>query len=121
MAVARSPSRQYLIWASALSLAAFVAIPMITRSTRVRRPKDQRVPLNSIPALPLFHQARKYAMNHPDKIAVVDTTKGQNFTYGQLLADAAALKKVILERLELGDTGDLEERRIAFLAPNGYD
>lgn len=124
MTVSRSSGRQYIIWASALSLATLVAIPMITRlreRRRKNRRKDARVPLNSIPALPLFHQARKYAMNYPDKIAVIDTTKGQKFTYGQLLEDAAALKKVILERLDLRNTGDLEERRIAFLAPNGYD
>lgn len=60
-------------------------------------------------------------MNHPDKVAVVDTTKGQEFTYGQLLEDAAALKETILKALNLTASRDLEERRIAFLTPNGYD
>lgn len=76
---------------------------------------------DSIPSLPLFVEAKKHAEKTPDKIAVVDVAKGQEFTYYQLLADAAALKKVILEDLGLVDTGSLEERRIAFLAPNGYD
>lgn len=66
-------------------------------------------------------QANAFAQNTPDKVAVVDATKGQEFTYGQLLADAAALKKVILEELGLTEIGNLEERRIAFLTPNGYD
>lgn len=117
----RSPARQSLIWTSALSLAAMISIPMIANNLRNKRPKYQRIPLNSIPGLPLFHQARRYAMNHPDKVAVIDTTKGQKFTYGQLLEDAAALKQTILERLDLKDIADLQERRIAFLAPNGYD
>lgn len=52
---------------------------------------------------------------------MIDATKGESFTYGQLLADTAVLKKTILERLHLRNTGDLEEARIAFLTPNGYD
>ncbi|KAJ5813200.1 AMP-dependent synthetase/ligase [Penicillium robsamsonii] len=71
-----------------------------------------------IPSLPLFVAAEQHAQN-PEKIAVVDTTKQQSFTFVQLLADAAALRKRIIE--QLGLTGDLEERRIAFLVPNGYD
>lgn len=76
---------------------------------------------DSIPPLPLFVEAKKHAEKTPDKIAVADVAKGQAFTYRQLLADAAALKKVFLENLGLVDTGSLEERRIAFLTPNGYD
>lgn len=77
--------------------------------------------LDALPSLPLFLEARKHALSNPDKIAVVDTAKGQQFTFTQLLADAAALKKRILEELDLASTGDLEERRVAFLVPNGYD
>lgn len=75
----------------------------------------------SIPSLPLFLEAKKHAENTPDKAAVVDISKEQEFTFRQLLADAAALKKVVLEELGLVGTGSLEERRIAFLTPNGYD
>ncbi|CAG8071343.1 unnamed protein product [Penicillium salamii] len=73
-----------------------------------------------IPSLPLFAAAEQHARN-PDKIAVIDTTKQQSFTYVQLLADAAGLRKRILEELSLTTSGDLEDRRIAFLVPNGYD
>ena len=76
---------------------------------------------DSIPPLPLFVEAKKHAEKTPEKIAVVDVAIGQDFTYSQLLADAAALKKVILEDLSLVESGSLEEHRIAFLTPNGYD
>ncbi|OJJ73483.1 hypothetical protein ASPBRDRAFT_53671 [Aspergillus brasiliensis CBS 101740] len=83
--------------------------------------EHQALPLTALPSLPLFVEANAYAQNTPDKVAIVDATKGQEFTYGQLLADAAALKKAILEELGLTEVGNLEERRIAFLTPNGYD
>lgn len=122
MAIARSPAaRQYLIWGTALSLAALVTMPLLTSRLRKRKTKKDAATLNSMPALPLFHRARQYTQNLPDKAAVFDTTKGEQFTYGQLLQDAAALKQKILKNLGLTEKGDLEERRIAFLAPNGYD
>ncbi|KAL4957304.1 hypothetical protein BDW69DRAFT_156640 [Aspergillus filifer] len=77
--------------------------------------------LDSLPSLPLFLEAKKHALANPDKIAVIDTTFAQQFTFAQLLSDAASLKKRILEELSLTGTGDLEERRVAFLVPNGYD
>ncbi|KAJ9252000.1 hypothetical protein C8Q69DRAFT_517918 [Paecilomyces variotii] len=77
--------------------------------------------LSSIPSLPLFAAAEKLAKESPDKIAIIDKAKGESFTYRQLLADTAGLKKLILEKLDLQSSGDLEERRIAFLVPNGYD
>ena len=72
-----------------------------------------------IPLLPLFAAAEQHARQDPDKIAVVDATKQQSYTFVQVRADAAALRKRIIEQLRLTD--DLEERRIAFLVPNGYD
>lgn len=74
-----------------------------------------------LPSLPLFLAAQQHARNDPEKVAIVDTTKQQSFTFTQLLEDAAALRKHILEVLGLTAAGDLDERRIAFLAPNGYD
>ena len=71
-----------------------------------------------IPSLPLFLAAQQHAQNDPAKVAVIDATKQQSFTYTQLLEDAAGLRKQITEHLGLTD---LEERRIAFLVPNGYD
>jgi acyl-CoA synthetase (AMP-forming)/AMP-acid ligase II len=35
----------------------------------------------------------QHARQNPEKIAVIDTTKQQSFTFVQLLADAAALRK----------------------------
>ncbi|EQL32028.1 hypothetical protein BDFG_05749 [Blastomyces dermatitidis ATCC 26199] len=75
----------------------------------------------SIPSLPLLLAARSHAQKDARKIAIVDTAKGESFTYAQLLVDISSLKKQVLESLELVLTGDLEERRIAFLTPAGYD
>lgn len=114
-------------WSSAFWItAALVSVPVITtallRSRRWESESQQRRPdLASIPSLPLFLEAKKHATTNPDKVAVVDRTKGQSFTYRQLLADVSALKKWLLEELGLASTGDLQERRIAFLVPNGYD
>ncbi|CRG86582.1 Acyl-CoA synthetase family member 3, mitochondrial [Talaromyces islandicus] len=81
-----------------------------------------RVPTNlspaSLPSLPLFVQAREQATSDPAKVAVVDRTKAQDFTYRQLLADVSTTKRWLLESLSVSD---LDERRIAFLVPNGYD
>ncbi|KAK1141712.1 hypothetical protein N8T08_008810 [Aspergillus melleus] len=124
-AVSAQSNRQYVGLVSAVSLAALVTIPLLTSNllrNRKSKTDEQSPPLTAIPSsLPLFAEARRIAQNDPEKIAIIDATKGQSFTFGQLLADAAALKKHILEELKLTETGDLEERRIAFLAPNGYD
>lgn len=120
--VAQPPmNRQYNVGLmAALGLAALVSVPLITSSLRNRRTKEQQQ-LNSLPSLPLFLEAKKYAEKNPGKVAVDDMAKGQEFTFGQLLADAGALKQKILEDLGLTETGDLAERRVAFLVPNGYD
>ncbi|RHZ51375.1 hypothetical protein CDV55_102576 [Aspergillus turcosus] len=81
--------------------------------------KSQEVsPLDSIPSLPLFLEAQKVSQHNAGKVAVIDAAKGEQFTYTQLLVDTAGLKKIILEELRVKD---LEERRVAFLVPNGYD
>ncbi|KAF7122666.1 hypothetical protein CNMCM5793_000776 [Aspergillus hiratsukae] len=81
--------------------------------------KSQGVsPLDSIRSLPLFLEAQKVSQHNAGKVAVIDAAKGEQFTYTQLLVDTAGLKKIILEELRVTD---LEERRIAFLVPNGYD
>jgi acyl-coenzyme A synthetase/AMP-(fatty) acid ligase len=81
----------------------------------------QSLNLHSLPALPLFLTASEHALRDADKIAIIDKTKGQCFTYRQLLADVAALKLQLLHELHRALTGDLEERRVAFLVPSGYD
>lgn len=79
----------------------------------------------SIPELPLFLEARSHALTSPLKAAVIDKTKDQSFTFGQLLNDVAKLKAQIQQYLSPGTglTGSIseEEPRVAFLAPSGYD
>ena len=58
--------------------------------------------------LPLFSRARNYG----EKVAIRNPTS--QFTYKQLLTDSAALASTLL-----GDEADLNEARIAFLAPGG--
>ncbi|KKZ61435.1 hypothetical protein EMCG_03948 [[Emmonsia] crescens] len=75
----------------------------------------------SIPSLPLLLAAKNHALKDDSKIAIIDKAKGQSFTYTQLLTDVSTLKKQILRTLELVLVGDLDERRVAFLTPAGYD
>ncbi|KAA8651311.1 hypothetical protein EYZ11_002597 [Aspergillus tanneri] len=122
--VSAQTNRQYVAWMSALSLAALVTVPLLTSNllrNRKSNRSDHLLSLMAIPSLPIFAEARRIAQDYPEKVAIVDATKGQRFTFGQLLADASALKKQILERLKLTETADLAERRVAFLVPNGYD
>ncbi|EON67966.1 hypothetical protein W97_07112 [Coniosporium apollinis CBS 100218] len=75
----------------------------------------------SLPSLPLFLAAKSHATRDPSKIAVIDRTKNGNFTYTQLLADVSALKKQIVDYLNIESDAGLDEQRVAFLAPAGYD
>ena len=78
----------------------------------------------SIPELPLFLAARSHVLADPHKVAVIDKTKDQSFTFVQLLNDVAALKSQIQQHLSVYDPTVLsftEEPRVAFLAPAGYD
>src|SRR5205814_1635623 len=74
-----------------------------------------------LPSLPLFSAAFKQALANPTRTAIIDKTKTASFTYTQLLSDTAKLKAQIIEALELEESGDLTERRIACLVPAGYD
>ncbi|EXJ72176.1 uncharacterized protein A1O5_04680 [Cladophialophora psammophila CBS 110553] len=78
----------------------------------------------SIPELPLFLEARSHALADPRKVAIIDKTKDQSFTFVQLLNDVAALKAQIQRYISSYDPSlstSEEEPRIAFLAPSGYD
>ncbi|KAL1956113.1 hypothetical protein VTO42DRAFT_7632 [Malbranchea cinnamomea] len=78
--------------------------------------------LMSLPSLPLFLEARRHASSDPDHVAIIDKTKNQSFTYRQLLEDASRLKETLLVTVVGTKSGaDLDERRIAFLVPSGYD
>ncbi|EEQ29725.1 long-chain-fatty-acid-CoA ligase [Microsporum canis CBS 113480] len=72
----------------------------------------------SLPSLPLFLEAQKWASKDPGKIAIIDKSKDLSFTYRQLLNDVSILKRRILAEVKVQD---LEERRVAFLVPAGYD
>ena len=74
-----------------------------------------------VPSLPLFVAARQIAIDDPENIAIIDISKNQSFTFTQLLEDAAILRKRIIETLGSTSLGDLEEQRVAFLCPAGYD
>ncbi|KAJ5690848.1 AMP-dependent synthetase/ligase [Penicillium macrosclerotiorum] len=74
-----------------------------------------------LPLLPLFIAAQQHAQTDPEKIAIIDATKQQSFTFTQILQDAATLRKHIIEALGSTASGDLNEQRVAFLCPQGYD
>jgi acyl-CoA synthetase (AMP-forming)/AMP-acid ligase II len=74
-----------------------------------------------IPSLPLFVAAQQSAKDDPEKIAIIDVTKKESFTFTQLLEDTAALRKHIIETLGSTSSGDLNEQRVAYLCPAGYD
>lgn len=74
----------------------------------------------SLPSLPLFATARDHALAEPSKAAIIDKTKNESFTYTQLLHDVAALKASIEQYLHSASE-TLEEPRVAFLVPAGYD
>lgn len=80
---------------------------------------------SSLPSLPLFLEARAHAIAEPLKPAIIDKTKNESFTYLDLLSDVAIFKTKIQHILENHGSSKLntrlEEPRIAFLVPAGYD
>jgi acyl-CoA synthetase (AMP-forming)/AMP-acid ligase II len=80
---------------------------------------------HSLPSLPLFLEARSHALAEPLKPAIIDKTKNESFTYLELLSDVAIFKTKIQQILESYSKSKVhqrvEEPRIAFLVPAGYD
>jgi acyl-CoA synthetase (AMP-forming)/AMP-acid ligase II len=74
-----------------------------------------------IPSLPLFVAAQQSAKDDPEKIAIIDVAKKESFTFTQLLEDTASLRKHFIETLGSTSSGDLNEQRVAYLCPAGYD
>lgn len=107
-------STPLLIAAAAVVMTAPVITVALLRGHGASSPPPETT---SIPSLPLFVEAKKHATTDY-KVAVIDRTKGESFTYRQLLSDVSIKKKWLLDHLSLPDLG---ERRIAFLIPNGYD
>lgn len=69
----------------------------------------------SLPAIPLLERAGGFAskISHPAIIS-----GGKDYSYAQLIADAAAFRDKLLSS---AGTDDLAEQRIAFLCPNKYE
>ncbi|KAF3399611.1 Acyl-CoA synthetase family member 3 [Talaromyces pinophilus] len=102
-----------------IAAAAVVMTAPVVTATLLRGRGASNLPgVTSIPSLPLFVEAKRHATTDSKKVAVIDRTKGESFTYRQLLSDVSEKKKWLLEHLSLAD---LDEKRIAFLIPNGYD
>ncbi|MCJ1403655.1 hypothetical protein MMC11_006878 [Xylographa trunciseda] len=70
---------------------------------------------STLPRLPVFEAI---AGHNPKSAAVIHSTSGRRFTYGELLDDVADAKDKILA--SAGPTGT-DGQRIAFLVENGYD
>lgn len=72
-----------------------------------------------LPLLAVFEAAKAQAKTNPEKIAIIDVARGTDFTYTQLFHDVSEVRLRLFKLLEVKD--DLDERRIAFLVPAGYD
>lgn len=70
---------------------------------------------STLPDLPLF---RAIASHDPNSTAVIHSSSGRRFTYGQLLGDIAKAKDMLHHKA--GKT-DLNGERIAFIVENSYD
>ncbi|KAI9034564.1 AMP-dependent synthetase and ligase [Hyaloraphidium curvatum] len=69
----------------------------------------------ALPDLPLFSRAAGFAGSIPHPAII---SHGKNYSYAQLLRDAAAFRDRLLET---AGTKDLAEQRVAFLCPNAYE
>lgn len=70
---------------------------------------------STLPRLPIFESI---ASHDPQSSAVIHSTSGRRFTYGELLDDVADAK----EKLQASACGRATDgERIAFLAENSYD
>lgn len=121
MSVIQSQSIRQPQWVPLVCVAAALSLPLTYHLLRSREQSPTGVDTSAIPSLPLFVAARSQAEKNPDKVAIIDAAKGRSFTYRQLLDDVSDLKQRILKLLKLQQKGDLDERRVAFLVPAGYD
>ncbi|MCJ1322355.1 hypothetical protein MMC15_007703 [Xylographa vitiligo] len=83
-------------------------------STYFRTPSLYRM-ASTLPRLPVFEAI---ADHDPKSTAVIHSTSGRRFSYGELLDDVADAKEKI--QALAGGTGT-DGQRIAFLVENGYD
>ncbi|RIA98255.1 hypothetical protein C1645_870809 [Glomus cerebriforme] len=74
---------------------------------------------NYLPSLPLFTQLLKHAEQQSlQKPAIIDVKSGTSHSYQSLVSDVSSFRNKLLKQ---SFNQDLNERRIAFLCPNGYD
>ena len=71
--------------------------------------------LSTLPRLPIFEAISKH---DPKSTAVIHSTSGRRFTYGELLHDIRDARDRLLK---LAGNEELTGRRIAFLMENSYD
>lgn len=69
----------------------------------------------TLPRLPIFEALAKHDSN---SLAVVHSSSGRSFTYGELLKDVAAGTKRLAATAQ---KDDISGERVAFLVENGYD
>ncbi|CAG8603103.1 7035_t:CDS:10 [Acaulospora morrowiae] len=74
-----------------------------------------------LPSLPLFKQVIGHAASQvSEKKAIIDFQAGTRHSYRQLISDVMKFRKRLLE--ESGAVGgDLNEARVVFLCPSGYE
>jgi len=72
-----------------------------------------------LPLLAVFEAAKSQANANSEKIAIIDVARGKSFSYTQLLHDVSEVRMRLFKLLKVDN--DLDERRIAFLVPAGYD
>ncbi len=70
---------------------------------------------STLPKLPIFEAI---AGHKPGSTAVIHSSSGRRFTYGQLLKDTADARHKLYK---VADSGRIAGERIAFLAESGYD
>lgn len=72
----------------------------------------------TLPRLPIFEALNSHQKS---KSAIVHSSSGEVFTYGELLTATAWYKDWLLNLGKAEATQDLEETRVAILVENGYD
>ena len=70
---------------------------------------------STLPRLPVFEAI---AGHDPKSMAVIHSTSGRRFTYGELLHDVVDASHKLREQ---ADPTELPGQRVAFLVENGYD
>lgn len=71
---------------------------------------------STLPRLPLFDDISRH---DPSSTAIVHSSSGRAFTYGQLLRDVSSSRRKLEHEIASGKS--LEGERVAFLVENSYD